>query len=156
MFKKIAAILLLSMSGALGAADQPRYQFEFTDKGDGMHLQGNVHKMAYVGETAKWALLAVWDNWPNDNDLKLMHSVTVFKNPQQTDINHVKFDQIYTYGYIECGAHKLRILNEFYTDGADNLIVLSNRFSSSEYIVDLDANIILQTLWHFACRGVDV
>ena len=156
MLKNLIAIISLAAASASFSAEQPRYHFEFNDQADGMHLQNDVHKMVYIGETVKWALLATWDAWPNDNDVKIMHSATVFKNSQKTDINQVQFDQIYTYGYIECGSHRLHILNEFYTDGADNLIVLSNRFSASEYIVNLDANIILQTLWHYACRGVDV
>ena len=155
MFKKLIAVFLLVVAGSLSAAEHPRYQFEFRNEDDGMHLQNDTHKMVYIGETTKWALLATWDSWPNDSDVKLMHSATVFKNSQKTDINQVQFDQIYTYGYIDCGLHRLHILNEFYTDGAENLIVLSNRFSPSEYIVDLDANIILQTLWHYACRAVD-
>jgi hypothetical protein len=114
-------------------------------------LNEDESDLVYIGETASWILLAAWEDYQKNKEIKMMHSVTQFRQPrvlQSTDINYTR---IWSYGYIDCRLHQLFIQHEFYTDN-DNNILLNSNFSSGEYIVDLETNVILQTFFIYVCR----
>lgn len=153
--KTLFLSLLLLISAAASAVDRSPYTFDFIDSPDGKVLLADISKMALIGEAVKWELAAHSENLDDNKDIKLLHSVTLFKKPQQTDVNQIQFQKIYTYGYIICSRKELNILNEWYTTQEDAIRLL-NRFQAGEYVVDLTANEILQRLELLACRVEDI
>ena len=150
MRRFITVVFMLLTTVSL-AADNSKYNFTFKTDAQGKHIAADLQQMIYIGEAVKWTLLANWEPWSENSAIKLMHSVTQFRKPEQTDINQIAFQRIYSYGFIDCRLNQLFILNEYYTTQQD-LIMLDNKFQPGEYIVDLEANVILQTLLIYACR----
>lgn len=153
--RSIIAVAFMLLTAVSLAADNSKYNFTFETNTQGKHIVADLQQMIYIGEAAKWTLLANWEPWSENSAIKLMHSVTQFRKPEQTDVNQIAFQRIYTYGFIDCRLNQLFILNEYYTTQQD-LIVLDNKFQPGEYIVDLEANVILQTFLIYACRAESV
>ena len=149
--KKLFVSFILLLSTAVGAVDGSNYSFDFRDTTDGKQLLADISQMALIGEAVKWSLAAHSESFKDNKNFKLLHSVTWFRVPEKTDINKIEFHKIYTYGYIDCQNKLLHILNEWYTT-TDDFVVLDNKFSSGEYVVDLTANVILETLEILSCR----
>lgn len=143
--------LLLFISSAVTAADGSTYTYDFEDTPEGQHLIADMSKMTLIGEAVKWALVAHTEDFKNNKSIKLMHSVTLFRVPEKTNINKIEFHKIYTYGFIDCRTKELNILNEWYTT-TDDIVVLYNRFQAGEYAVKLTTNVILETLEIMSCR----
>lgn len=149
--KLFLAAIMLIFSALSTAAEKPKFQFQFEDKDGFQFIIADVTQMMYIGETQKWILAAIWEPLPDNPNFVLMHSVTQYREVQQTDINKIEFDKIFSYGYIDCKQENLHLLNEFYTT-TDLAVMLANKFTSQEYIVDLNANLILQVLLTYSCR----
>ena len=153
--RSIVTVVLLFLATTLLAADNSKFKFNFSTDAQGQHIAADLRQMTYIGEATKWILVATWEPWTDNSAIKLMHSMTQFRTPERTDINQLSFQRIYTYGYIDCRLNQLFILNEYYTT-QDNLVVLDNKFQNGEYIVDLEANVILQTMLIYVCKSESV
>jgi hypothetical protein len=137
------------------AADNSKYNFTFKTDAQGKHISADLQQMVYIGESAKWKLLANWETWTGNSAIKLIHSVTQYKEPEKTDVNQIAFQRIYSYGFIDCRLNQLFILNEYYTT-QQNLIMLDNKFQPGEYAVDMEASKILQTFLFYVCKAESV
>lgn len=146
--KTIIVALLLFFSAASNAKP---LKFEFDTVDDKQVINTDISEMVYIGETMKWILVARWEPSTNSNFV-IMHSVTQYREVQPTEINSVSYERIFSYGFINCQEGVLHLLNEFYTD-KDNVIQLANSFNQYEYLVNLNANVILQTLLIYTCRS---
>lgn len=151
--RSVVAVILMFIFTLVLAADNTKFQFNTDDQG--RHISVDVQQMAYIGESSKWTLSATWESWSDNSAIKIIHSITQFRGPQNTDINQIKFQRIYSYGYIDCRLNQLFILNEFYTT-QENLIMLDNKFHNGEYIVDLEASKILQTFLLYTCKSESI
>lgn len=150
--RSIITVVLMFIVTTVLAADNSKFKFNFNTDAQGQHISADVRQMAYIGEAPKWVLSATWEPWTDNSAIKLMHSLTQFKQPEQTDINQISFQRIYTYGFIDCRLNQLFILNEYYTTQQD-LIVLDNKFQPGDYTVDLAANKVLHTLLSYVCKS---
>ena len=150
--RTLLAVMLALVVGT--AWSTSKFEFLFDGNSDQRILQADQREMIYIGESEKWILTAVLEDYAAKSPFKIMHSLTQYREPKSWDQVGVSYSRIWSYGYIDCRLHQLFILNEFYTSDA-NQIVFDNKFSRGEYIVDLDANIVLQTLFIFACSTDD-
>jgi hypothetical protein len=150
--KTLMALLFALCSLSALAEDQEPYKFEFFEQGNDHHIFADLNGMTYIGETARWSLVAHWEPHHQSKKYQLLHSITLFGTEQRTDVNAIKFERIFTYGVIDCSTSQLHILNEFYTD-EHSRVVLSNKFDYNQYVVDLNYNVILQTLLIYSCRS---
>lgn len=153
--RSIITVVLMFIVTTVLAADNSKFKFNFSTDAQGQQISADLKQMTYIGEATKWILSATWEPWTDNSAIKLMHSMTQFRAPEKTDINQISFQRIYTYGYIDCRLSQLFILNEYYTT-QDNLVVLDNKFQNGEYIVDLEANVILQTMLIYVCKSESV
>ena len=153
--RSIITVVLMFITTTVPAADNSKFSFHFNTDAQGQHISADLRQMTYIGEASKWTLSATWEPWDSNPAIKLIHSMTQFRKSEQTDINQIAFQRIYTYGYIDCRLNQLFILNEYYTT-QDNLIMLDNKFQNGEYIVDLEANVIMQTFLIYACKSESV
>ena len=144
----------LMMLASLGHAES-RFEFSFKENNDVKTLEADGSQLTYIGESPKWILVANWQGRSDNNAIRLLHSLTQFRETKIWDQTGIKYDRIWTYGYIDCRLNQLFILNEFYTNNL-NEVILDTKFSPSEYIVDLDMNIVLQTLYIFACKSESI
>jgi hypothetical protein len=148
----IITVVLMFVATVVMAADNSTFEFKFSSDSQGKHIQSDVRQMTYIGEAPKWTLSATWEPWVGNAAIRVMHSTTQFRHAEQTDINAIAFQRIYTYGFIDCRLNQLFILNEYYTTQQD-LVVLDNKFQPGEYTVDLEANKILHTLLLYVCKS---
>jgi hypothetical protein len=153
--RRFITVVFMLLSTVSLAADNSKYNFTFKTDAQGKHIVADLQQMIYIGESMKWILSANWETWSENSAIKLMHSVTQFRQPEQTDINKITFQRIYSYGFIDCRLNQLFILNEYYTT-QQGLIMLDNKFEAGEYIVNLESNVILQTFLIYACRSESV
>jgi len=150
--RSIITMVLLFMAAAALAADNSTYNFDFRADSQDKYIIADRQPMVYIGVSLKWTLLATWEPWTSNSAIKLIHSVTQFKEAEKTDINQIAFQRIYSYGFIDCRLNRLYILNEYYTTEQD-LIVLENKFQTGEYMVDLESSKILQTFLFYVCKS---
>ena len=150
--RSIITLVLMFIVATVLAADKSKYNFDFRTDAQGKHISADLQPMIYIGEAEKWVLLANWEPWSENSAIKLMHSVTQYREPKKTDVNQIVFQRIYSYGFIDCRLNQLFILNEYYTT-QQGLIMLDNKFQPGEYAVDMEASKILQTFLFYVCKG---
>jgi len=151
--KKILFTALLLLASVVSA--EPKFEFGFNIENDVKTLEADESQLNYIGESSKWILVANWQQSSANSAIRLMHSLTQFRETKVWDQTGIKYDRIWTYGYIDCRLNQLFILNEFYTNNR-NEVILDTKFSPGEYIVDLDMNVVLQTLYIFACKSESI
>ena len=105
--------------------------------------------LTYIGETEHWILSAAWKDTDQNTAIKEMHSITQFRTTKKSD-SALEYDRIYSNGFIDCRLRQLFLNDEFYTDNND-IVKYSSNFRPGEFIVDLERNVILQTLYHLVC-----
>lgn len=150
--RSIITVVLMFITTTVLAADNSAYNFDFRADAQDTYIIADRQPMAYIGEAPKWVLLATWEPWTDNSAIKLIHSVTQYKESEKTDINQIAFQRIYSYGFIDCRLNRLFILNEYYATQQD-LIVLNNKFQPGEYVVDLESSKILQTFLFYVCKS---
>lgn len=143
-------ILSFLFSTFVRASEQEPYSFEFFDKDNTQYIYADLNGMSYIGETNSWSLVAHWEPNRQNKKYQLMHSITLYREPQE--FNNAKFERIFSYGIIDCSTNELHILNEFYTDDASQVVYMY-KFDYWQYVVDLNRNVILQTLLIYSCRS---
>ena len=153
--RSIITVVLMFIVTTVLAADNSRYNFNFKTDAQGKHIFADLQPMIYIGESPTWTLSATWEPWSENAAIKLIHSITQYKQPEQTDVNQIAFQRIYSYGFIDCRLNQLFILNEYYTTQQD-LIMLDNKFQSGEYVVDLESSKILQTFLLYTCKAESI
>jgi hypothetical protein len=153
--RSIITVVLMFIFTTVLAADNSRYNFNFKTDAQGKHIFADLQPMIYIGKASNWTLSATWEPWSENAAIRLIHSVTQYREPEKTDVNQIAFQRIYSYGFIDCRLNQLFILNEYYTT-QQNLIVLENKFQRGEYVVDLEASKILQTFLFYVCKAESV